>query len=174
MAVYSDADAGAPHVLAADRAVRIGPPPAAESYLNVAALLDAARTAGADAVHPGYGFLSERAHFARAVRGRRPDLRRPAGGGHRAPGIEDRRPPADGGGRRAGRARRDAPTTRAMRRCSPRPTRIGFPLLVKPSAGGGGIGMKAVRALDDLPAALGQARREATAAFGDARSTSSG
>ena len=67
VAVYSDADAEAPHVHAATVAVRIGPAPAAESYLNVAALLEAARQTGADAVHPGYGFLSERAHFARAV-----------------------------------------------------------------------------------------------------------
>ena len=67
VAVYSDADAAAPHVQAADQAVRIGPAPAAESYLAVAAILDAARQTGADAVHPGYGFLSERAHFARAV-----------------------------------------------------------------------------------------------------------
>jgi acetyl/propionyl-CoA carboxylase alpha subunit len=67
VAVYSDADAGAPHVLAADAAVRVGPPPAGESYLNVAAILEAACSQGADSVHPGYGFLSERADFARAV-----------------------------------------------------------------------------------------------------------
>ena len=67
VAVFSDADAHAPHVQQADEAVRIGPPPAAESYLNIAALLAAARATGADAVHPGYGFLSERADFAQAV-----------------------------------------------------------------------------------------------------------
>ena len=67
VAVYSDADRGAPHVLAADQAIAIGPPPARESYLNIPALLGAARTAGADAVHPGYGFLAESAAFAEAV-----------------------------------------------------------------------------------------------------------
>ncbi len=166
VAVYSDADAAAPHVLAADRAARIGPPPAAESYLNVAALLDAARAHGADAVHPGYGFLSERAHFARAVEDA---------------GLVFIGPPADAierlgsktGARRLMEAagvpvvpgetsadQSDAALTAAA-------TRIGVPLLVKPAAGGGGIGMKAVRDLTDLPTALAQARREATAAFGN-------
>ena len=67
VAIYSDADREAPHVMAADEAVRIGPPAAADSYLNVGAILDAARQSGADAVHPGYGFLSENAGFTRAV-----------------------------------------------------------------------------------------------------------
>ena len=72
VAVYSDADAGAPHVLSADRAVRIGPAPAVESYLSIPKILDAARSASADAVHPGYGFLSENAAFARAAENRMP------------------------------------------------------------------------------------------------------
>jgi acetyl-CoA carboxylase biotin carboxylase subunit len=168
VAVYSDADAGAPHVLAADRAARIGPAPAADSYLNVAALIEAATAHGADAVHPGYGFLSERAHFARAVE---------------AAGLTFIGPPAAAierlGSKTGARAlmeaagvpvvpgetsadQGDAALTAAA-------TRVGCPLLVKPAAGGGGIGMKVVRDLADLPAALAQARREATAAFGDGR-----
>ncbi|MGE3469639.1 MAG: acetyl/propionyl/methylcrotonyl-CoA carboxylase subunit alpha [Vicinamibacterales bacterium] len=165
VAVYSDADAGAPHVAAADQAVRIGPAPAAESYLAVDALIDAARRAGADAVHPGYGFLSERAHFAEAVEraglifigppadvitrmGSKTGARRimEAAGVPVVPG----RVPADQG---------DAAVMAAARE-------IGAPLLVKPASGGGGIGMKTVRTLDDLATALPQARREAQAAFG--------
>ncbi len=167
VAVYSDADAGAPHVLAADTSARLGPPPAAESYLDVAALIDAARRTGADAVHPGYGFLSERAHFARAVEDA---------------GLTFIGPPADAierlgsktGARRLMQAagvpvvpgitlddQSDAALTAAA-------ITLGVPLLVKPASGGGGIGMKTVRHLDDLAAALPQARREAQAAFGNA------
>ncbi len=167
VAVYSDADAHAPHVFAADAAVRIGPPPAAESYLDVAALLDAARHSGADAVHPGYGFLSERAHFARAVEDA---------------GLTFIGPPADAierlGSKTGARTlmeaagvpvvpgitlddQSDAALTAAA-------VALGVPLLVKPAAGGGGIGMKTVRHLDDLVTLLPQARREAQAAFGNA------
>ena len=81
VAVYSDADRDAPYAAAADQALRIGPPPAAESYLNIPALIEAARASGADAVHPGYGFLSERADFAQDVAEAGPDLDRAAGGG---------------------------------------------------------------------------------------------
>ncbi|MEZ5420183.1 MAG: biotin carboxylase N-terminal domain-containing protein [Vicinamibacterales bacterium] len=166
VAVYSDADAEAPHVLAADQAVRLGPPPAAESYLDVGALVDAARRTGADAVHPGYGFLSERAHFARAVEdaglvfigpsadaisrlGSKTGARRlmEAAGVPVVPGAA----PEDQG---------DAALTAAA-------TALGCPLLVKPASGGGGIGMKTVRSLEELATALPQARREAQAAFGN-------
>ena len=163
VAVYSDADAEAPHVQAATTAVRIGPPPAAESYLNVAALIEAARHTGADAVHPGYGFLSERAHFARAVE---------------QAGLIFIGPPADAierlgsktGARRLMEAAGvpvvpgvtlDDQSDAALLAAG---AELGVPLLVKPAAGGGGIGMKTVRHLDELAAALAQARREAQAA----------
>jgi acetyl/propionyl-CoA carboxylase alpha subunit len=168
VAVYSDADAGAPHVLAADRAARLGPAPPADSYLNLKALLQAAADHGADAVHPGYGFLSERAHFAAAVE---------------AAGLTFIGPPAAAierlGSKTGARALMQAagvpvvpgetPADQSDGALTAAATRVGCPLLIKPAAGGGGIGMKVVRDLADLPAAGAQARREATAAFGDGR-----
>ncbi len=105
VAVYSDADAGALHVEMADEAVRIGPAPAAESYLVADAILAAAKATGAEAIHPGYGFLSENPDFVEAVERAGPDLRRPVGQGHPRHGPEGRRQEADGRGRRAGGAR---------------------------------------------------------------------
>ncbi|MGH9308614.1 MAG: acetyl-CoA carboxylase biotin carboxylase subunit [Vicinamibacterales bacterium] len=166
VAVYSDADAGALHVRLADHAERIGPAPAAESYLNIPALIEAARASGADAVHPGYGFLSERAAFARAC-----DVA----------GITFIGPPAATIERMGSKtvARRvmqeagvpvvpgltpddqsDAGITAAARA-------VGYPVLVKASAGGGGKGMRIVRADADAVPSIGAARREAVAAFGD-------
>jgi len=166
VAVYSDADAHAPHVLAADRAVRLGPAPPRESYLNGPALLDAARSSGADAIHPGYGFLSERTHFARACE---------------EAGIIFVGPPStaiDRMGSKVG-ARQlmegagvpvvpgEAPEDQSEWALAAAAARVGFPVLVKPSAGGGGIGMKVVRERDEVAEAVAQARREAQAAFGD-------
>src|SRR5580693_7719100 len=167
VAVYSDADLGAPHVRAADTAVRIGPAPAAESYLSIPALLEAARRTGAEAVHPGYGFLSERAAFARAceeaglvfigppadvieVMGRKDRARRIAveAGVPVVPAVEET----------------EADDTELARRAV---AEVGFPLLVKAAAGGGGKGMRIVREAGALPEALAAARREALAAFGD-------
>ncbi len=166
VAVFSDADAHAPHVQQADEAVRIGPPPAAESYLNVAALLDAAKRTGADAVHPGYGFLSERADFAEAcaaaglvfigpppeairAMGSKADAKRRmvAAGVPCAPGY-------------LGEDQSDETLTAEAKK-------LGLPLLVKAVAGGGGRGMRLVHDGADLPEALKGARREATSAFGD-------
>ena len=104
VAVYSDADRDAPHVAEADRAVRIGPPPAAQSYLSIEAILRAADIAGADAIHPGYGFLAESAAFATACEDGRPDVRRAATGRHRADEPERPGPPGRPRGGRPGAA----------------------------------------------------------------------
>jgi acetyl-CoA/propionyl-CoA carboxylase biotin carboxyl carrier protein len=161
IAVYSDADREAPHVRAADDAVRIGPGPAPQSYLSVSALLEAAERTGADAIHPGYGFLSERPELARAAQ---------------AAGLVFVGPPADvidlmG---RKDRARESAvaaglrvlpsvPVDELLRA----PDALGFPLVVKATAGGGGKGMRVVRAPAEVAEAVEAARREALGAFGD-------
>ena len=166
VAVYSDADAESPHVLAADQAARVGPAPAAESYLDIGALIDAARQTGADAVHPGYGFLSERAPFANAVE---------------QAGMVFIGPSADAitrlGSKTGARKLMEAAGVPVVPGAAPEDqsdaaltaaaTALGVPLLVKPAAGGGGIGMKTVRDLGELATALPQARREAQAAFGN-------
>jgi 3-methylcrotonyl-CoA carboxylase alpha subunit/acetyl-CoA/propionyl-CoA carboxylase biotin carboxyl carrier protein len=165
VAVYSDVDAGALHVQLADTAVRIGPGPAAESYLSIPALLAAAAATGADAVHPGYGFLSERAEFARACRD--------AGLVFVGPSAEvidllGRKDVA-----RAEAVKAGVPVLPAVEGGSDEElvaaagAELGVPLLVKAAAGGGGKGMRVVRDLGELPAALAAARREAAAAFGD-------
>jgi acetyl-CoA carboxylase biotin carboxylase subunit len=166
VAVYSDADARAPHVLLADRAVRIGPASPAQSYLSVPAILDAARDTDADAIHPGYGFLSENAEFARACE---------------EAGITFIGPPAAVierlGSKIAARAlAREAgvpvvpgstPADQSTDAIAAAARDVEFPVLVKPSAGGGGIGMKTIREERELLAGIEQARREAIAAFGD-------
>jgi acetyl-CoA carboxylase biotin carboxylase subunit len=166
VAVYSDADAQARHVAAADRAVRIGPPAAADSYLSIDAIIAAARGTGADAVHPGYGFLSENQQFAAACA---------------AAGLTFIGPPAaviaQMGSKIAARqlAQRagapvvpgKAPLDQSDGAIADAARRVGFPLLLKPAEGGGGIGMKAVRDEAGLLPAIAQARREAEAAFGD-------
>jgi acetyl-CoA carboxylase biotin carboxylase subunit len=168
VAVYSDADRAAPHVLAASEAVRIGPAPAAESYLRGAALIEAARATGADAVHPGYGFLAENADFAEAVA---------------AAGLTFIGPPASAiaamGDKTRARARmREAgvpvvPGTEAALgdadEAREAAAAIGYPILLKAAAGGGGKGMRVVRGPDDLEGALRAAGDEARAAFGDDR-----
>ena len=166
VAVFSDADADAPHVQLADVAVRIGPALAAESYLSIDALLIAVRKTGADAVHPGYGFLSENADFAQACLDAGLVFIGPPPAAMRAMGDKaqaKRRmlaagvPCAQG---YLGEAQDQATLTVEA-------GRLGFPLLVKAVAGGGGRGIRRVDALADLPAALEAARREAHNAFGD-------
>jgi len=169
VAVYSDADAGARHVRAADEAVRIGPPPAAESYLNIDAIVTAALAVGAQAVHPGYGFLAENAAFARACAAAGLVFVGPPASAIEAMGdkiaakarVAKAGVPVVPGAGSAGLTEEEL-TDKVLRWNDP-----WFPVLVKPSAGGGGKGMRVVRSAADLPAALAGARREATASFGD-------
>ena len=166
VAVYSDADAHALHTTLADHRVRIGPAAAAESYLSVEAIMGAARATAAQAVHPGYGFLSEN-----------PDLPLACTDA----GITFIGPSADAinsmGSKIAARRLAQAagvpvvpgetPADQTDGAIADAVKRIGFPVLLKPSEGGGGIGMKTVRDEASLASAIAQARREATAAFGD-------
>lgn len=168
VAVYSDADANAKHVAACDEAVHIGGSAAADSYLRIERIIDAARATGAQAIHPGYGFLSENEDFAHACE---------------AAGIVFIGPPVDaiaamgskaaakalmhaaavplvpgyhGDGQDAGDLHREA-------------DEIGYPVLLKASAGGGGKGMRVVERSDDFPAALASCQREAASSFGNDR-----
>jgi acetyl/propionyl-CoA carboxylase alpha subunit len=171
VAVYSDADAGAAHVRLADAAVRLGPPPATESYLRIDAVVAAAVASGAKAVHPGYGFLAERAAFARAVEDAGLVFVGPAPATIEALG--------DKLNARRLAARADVPSVPGTLEPAPvdRPDQvadvvataegIGFPLLVKAAAGGGGRGMRRVARAEDLPAALASGSHEAASAFGD-------
>jgi acetyl-CoA carboxylase biotin carboxylase subunit len=166
VAVYSEPDRLAPHVLAADEAYLIGPAPSAQSYLRGDVLIDVAKKSGAEAIHPGYGFLSERAPFIQAVRdaglvfiGPSPEAvtamgdktearkRATAAGVPVVPGTQD--PLAD-----AAEARRVA-------------AEVGYPVLLKAAAGGGGKGMRIVRSEDEIERAFEAAGNEAQAAFGD-------
>jgi acetyl-CoA carboxylase biotin carboxylase subunit len=166
VAVYSDADARALHVALADRAVRIGPAPAAHSYLSADAILAAAKDTGAEAIHPGYGFLAESHAFAAACADA---------------GIAFIGPPAAViarmGSKTAARELAaqagvpivpgETPADQRDETIAAAARRLGCPVLVKPSEGGGGIGMKVVRDEKALLPAIAQARREAAAAFGD-------
>jgi acetyl-CoA carboxylase biotin carboxylase subunit len=166
VAVYSEADAHAPHVREADEAILIGPAPSSESYLKGDAIIAAAKRTGAEAIHPGYGFLSEREWFARAVRDA---------------GLVWIGPPAEAiaamGSKTAARtlavaagtpvvpgtttALRDAADARAVA------DDIGYPVLLKAAAGGGGKGMRVVHGRDEIAGAMASAQREAKSAFGD-------
>jgi acetyl-CoA/propionyl-CoA carboxylase, biotin carboxylase, biotin carboxyl carrier protein len=168
IAVYSDADARAPHVLGADRAVRLGPAPANESYLDVEKVIAAAKASGAQAVHPGYGFLSERADFARACLA--------AGLVFVGPGPKAIALLGDKAAAKQAAAGAGVPVVPGL--CGARLTDQEIiewasgqqlPVLLKAAGGGGGRGMRVVRSTDDLPEAIIAARREAGAAFGDQR-----
>ena len=166
VAVYSDADAQAPHVALADESVRIGPAPATESYLSIDALLQAARLTGADAVHPGYGFLSERADFAQACAGAGLVFIGPPASAITAMGdkaVAKQRMVDAGVPCAPGYLGEDQSDECLLREAA----RLQAPLLVKAVNGGGGRGMRLVRDLAEVPEALAGARREATSAFGD-------
>ena len=166
VAVYSDADAAAPHVAMADEAVGIGPPPAAQSYLDVRQLLHAARLTGADAVHPGYGFLSERPAFAQACADAGLVFIGPPAAAIEAMGDKagaKRRMLAAGVPCVPGYLGEDSSDERLVAEAEA----LGMPLLIKAVAGGGGRGMRLVRDPSELTAALMAARREAESAFGD-------
>jgi acetyl-CoA carboxylase biotin carboxylase subunit len=167
VAVHSTADADAMHVRLADHAVCIGPPAAKDSYLNIAAIISAAEITQADAIHPGYGFLSENARFAEIVEahglkwvGPKPEHIRTMGDK-----VEAKRtagalglplvPGSDG-------AIEDFDEARALA------ATIGYPVIIKAASGGGGRGMKVVQNPEELESQMGQARSEAKAAFGDA------
>jgi acetyl-CoA carboxylase biotin carboxylase subunit len=166
IAVYSDADVESRHVLEADRAVRIGPAAASASYLSIPALIEAARLSHADAVHPGYGFLSENAAFARACEGA---------------GLVFVGPPADVIARMGSKiAARDlmmsagvpvvpgiTPRDQSDKGILAAAREVGYPVLVKASAGGGGKGMRALGGGDGAADLVAAARREAQSAFGD-------
>ncbi|HTX48160.1 MAG TPA: biotin carboxylase N-terminal domain-containing protein [Caulobacteraceae bacterium] len=168
VAVYSEADAGAPHVREADAAMLIGPPPARESYLRGEAILNAARQTGAEAIHPGYGFLSENADFAEAVTSAGLVWVGPPPAAIRAMGLKDaakRLMTAAGVPVTPGYLGEDqTPAVLASEAAA-----IGFPVLIKAVAGGGGKGMRRVDRAEDFAGALEAARREAASAFGDDR-----
>jgi 3-methylcrotonyl-CoA carboxylase alpha subunit len=168
IAVYSEADAQALHVRAADEAVLIGPAPARESYLDGAKVLAAAKATGAEAIHPGYGFLSENADFAEAVAAAGLIWIGPDPASIRAMGLKDAAKelmiqagvPVTPGYQGADQSQETLTAEAA---------RIGYPVLIKAVAGGGGKGMKRVDDPADFAAGLASARREAAAAFGDDR-----
>lgn len=166
VAVFSDADAAALHVRMADEAVRIGPAPSLESYLDAQRILEAARRTGADAVHPGFGFLSERESFAQAVEAAGLTFIGPSPEAILAMGKKrEAKETAMAAGVPVvpGYNGTDQDLSLLASECA----RIGFPVLVKASAGGGGKGMRICRRAQDVAEALLAAKREALSAFGD-------
>jgi 3-methylcrotonyl-CoA carboxylase alpha subunit len=168
IAVYSDADAAALHVAMADEAVRIGPAAARESYLNIEAVLAAAKATGAEAIHPGYGFLSENAEFAEACASAKIAFVGPPPSAIRAMGLKDRA--------KALMQKAGVPVVpgylgddQSAKHLAAEAKEIGYPVLIKAVAGGGGKGMRKVEAAADFEAALESAKREAKSAFNDDR-----
>ncbi|MEO8601278.1 MAG: acetyl-CoA carboxylase biotin carboxylase subunit [bacterium] len=168
LAVYSEADATAPHVRAADAVACIGPPPSRESYLDIDAVLNAARTLRADAVHPGYGFLAENAAFARAVTAAGMTFIGPSAEAISVMGDKTRaRRTVAAAGVPVVPAVEDLPAGAAAAQTAA--DGLGYPLLIKAAAGGGGKGMRIVHQAGEFGAAREAAAREALSAFGDGR-----
>jgi len=166
VAVYSEADAGARHVAACDEAALIGPAAAKESYLQGAKIIEVARSTGAQAIHPGYGFLSENAEFAEAVQAAGLVFIGPPGSSMRAMGSKSAAKQLMEGA--------DVPLVPGYHGDEQDPDllhrqadRIGYPVLLKASAGGGGKGMRVVERSEDFASALASCKREATSSFGD-------
>ncbi|MEM9009954.1 MAG: acetyl/propionyl/methylcrotonyl-CoA carboxylase subunit alpha [Pseudomonadota bacterium] len=166
VAVYSEADAGALHVEMADEAVPIGPPPVAESYLKGDVIIAAAKATGAEAIHPGYGFLSENPDFVEAVEAAGLTFIGPSASAIRAMGLKD--------AAKALMEKAGVPVVPGYHGAEQDPTflageadQIGYPVLIKARAGGGGKGMRLVEKAEAFADALASAQREATAAFGD-------
>ena len=168
VAVYSDADAEALHVRLADEAIRLGPAPARESYLDSAGVIAAALASGADAIHPGYGFLSENATFAEACIAAGLCFVGPPAAAIRAMGVKS--------AAKALMENAGVPVVpgyhgedQHVQTLQAAAERIGYPVLLKASAGGGGKGMRVVARSEDFAAALASCQREAAASFGDAQ-----
>ena len=166
VAVYADIDADALHVSAADEAFSLGGNSPADTYLNIPKLLAVAAESGADAVHPGYGFLSENADFAQAVLDAGLDLDRPDAGRHPAARQQDHGPRRGRPGRRARWSPAATVPSDTAAEARAFAEQHGLPIAIKAAFGGGGRGMKVVRALDEVEEAFDSAVREAVAAFG--------
>src|SRR5690349_7748249 len=168
VAVYSDADARAPHVRMADESVRLGPPPASESYLNAELIIDACRATGAEAVHPGYGFLSERESFARALAEAGIAFIGPPPEAIAAMGdkIESKRLAQAAG---VSTVPGDLDVIADAEHALPIARKIGYPVMIKASAGGGGRGMRIAHSEAELRDGFASAQHEAKASFGDDR-----
>jgi len=167
VAVYSEADIDAVHVRLADEALRIGPAPSIESYLNISAIIDAAKETGAEAIHPGYGFLAENAEFARAVAAAGLTFIGPTASAMEVMGSKTsarRAAIAAGVPVVPGTIEPLASFAEALETADS----FGYPVMLKASAGGGGKGMRLVASADELKSAFANARSEAAAAFGDA------
>ncbi|HZW15974.1 MAG TPA: biotin carboxylase N-terminal domain-containing protein, partial [Brevundimonas sp.] len=168
IAVHSEADANALHVREADEAVLIGPAPARESYLDADKVLAAAKTTGAEAIHPGYGFLSENADFAEAVAAAGIVWIGPKPASIRAMGLKD--------AAKSLMIEAGVPVTpgyqgedQSLGTLTAEAARIGYPVLIKAVAGGGGKGMKLVERPEDFASGLASAQREGQSSFGDPR-----